>query len=89
MKALDAIKQELDAHVGESVRVRANRGRNRLVEQEGVLENTYGNIFVVKMQLRPDDVRRVSYSYSDVLTENIELTVCGDDGDMVLKTEKG
>ncbi len=88
MKALDTIKQKLDARVGESVRVRANRGRNRLVEQEGVLENTYGNIFVVKMQMKPDDIRRVSYSYSDVFTENIELTVCGEEGDMVVKADK-
>ena len=88
MKVLDAIKQELDAHVGACVRVRANRGRNRLVEQEGVLESTYGNIFVVRMQMKPNDVRRVSYSYSDVLTENIELIVCGEEGDVVLKADK-
>ena len=88
MNVLRTIKQELDTYVGERVRVRSNRGRNRLVEQKGVLENTYVNIFVVKVHMKANDVRRVSYSYSDLLTENIELVVCGEEGEVALKAAK-
>jgi len=60
--------------VGSKIRLKANRGRNRIVEREGVLESIYPNIFVVKLNERKIE-RRVSYSYADVLTETVELFV--------------
>ncbi|MEW6523949.1 MAG: Veg family protein [Bacillota bacterium] len=69
------IRKELDAHLGERIRVKANRGRNKVVERQGILEQTYNNIFVVKLDQESDSFRRVSYSYSDVLTESVEVLV--------------
>jgi uncharacterized protein Veg len=60
--------------VGSKIRLKANRGRNRIIEKEGVLESIYPNIFVVKLDERKVE-RRVSYSYADVLTETVELFV--------------
>ncbi|MDD3898144.1 MAG: Veg family protein, partial [Syntrophomonadaceae bacterium] len=56
------------------IRLKANRGRNRIVEREGVLESIYPNIFVIKLNERKIE-RRVSYTYADVLTETVELFV--------------
>jgi len=78
---LAEIKQDLDLCVGKSVRLKANRGRNKVVERVGVLEKTYPNIFVIRIdEIRSE--RRVSYSYSDVLTETVELVVCHEDGEV-------
>lgn len=74
-KAISEIKRDLDGLVGSRIRLKANRGRNRIIEREGVLESTYPNIFIVKINERKID-RRVSYSYADVLTETVELFVC-------------
>ncbi len=73
---LDRIKKDVESYVGEKVRLKANKGRKKTFVKEGVLEQTYPSIFVVKFDGNQDAVRRVSYSYSDILTETVELTVC-------------
>ena len=78
---LTDIKRDLDLHVGERIRLKANKGRKKVVEREGVLERTYPNIFVVKIQETDTGERRVSYSYADLLTEAVELVVFGEQGE--------
>lgn len=73
-RAISDIKKDLESFVGSKIRLKANRGRNRIIEREGVLESTYPNIFVVKLNERKIE-RRVSYTYADVLTETVELFV--------------
>jgi len=70
---LEDIKKELDSHVGEKIRVKANKGRKKIDEKDGVLEKTYPHIFVVRIDEGNLSDRRVSYSYTDVLTETVEL----------------
>ncbi|HWP98210.1 MAG TPA: Veg family protein [Syntrophomonadaceae bacterium] len=73
-RAIAEIKRDLETFVGSKIRLKANRGRNRIIEKIGVLESTYPNIFVVKLNERKIE-RRVSYSYADILTETVELFV--------------
>lgn len=70
---LNAIKREIDGHVGEKVMLKANGGRKKIMVREGILEKTYPNIFVVRIEGKSKDTRTVSYSYSDILTETVEL----------------
>ncbi|MDI3279829.1 MAG: Veg family protein [Bacillota bacterium] len=76
--ALTLIKRNLDAFVGRRITVRANRGRKRIMEAEGILEQTYPRIFVITLRDRQNTVKRLSYTYSDLLTETVELSVDGD-----------
>ncbi len=78
-KVLAEIKQDLEAYVGERIRLKANRGRRKVIERVGVLEQTYPNIFVIKLDEKKSSDRRVSFSYSDILTETVELSLCKDD----------
>jgi uncharacterized protein Veg len=80
-KVLAEIKQDLDAYVGKRIRLKANRGRRKVVERVGILEKTYPNIFVIKLDEKKSFDRRISFSYSDVLTETVELSLCKEDGD--------
>ena len=76
--ALDDIKKEIESLIENKIRLRANRGRNRIVEKEGILESIYPNLFVVKLNDKKRENlidRRVSYTYSDMLTETVELFV--------------
>lgn len=75
---LAEIKEDLDSFVGKKIRLRANRGRKRILERTGVLEKTYPHIFVIKIEEQKNPVQRISFSYSDVLTESVELTVSRD-----------
>lgn len=70
---LDAIKENIDRHVGQRITLKANSGRKKVVVKEGILEQTYPNIFVVKLNQEGKTERRVSYSYSDILTRVVQI----------------
>lgn len=74
--SLDKIRKDVEDSVGKKVILKANKGRKKVIVREGILESAYPNIFVVKISNQYDYVRRVSYSYSDILTETVEITVC-------------
>ena len=87
-KVIAEIRQDLEAAVGQTIRLRANRGRKKVLERTGVLERTYPNIFVVKLSEQKSSVQRISFSYSDVLTETVELSVINEEGDRRISCEK-
>lgn len=68
---LEAIRERLDSHLGEKVKVRASEGRRRVFEREGVLEKTYNSIFVIRFE--DEESRHMSWSYIDVLTDTVEI----------------
>lgn len=80
------IKRDLETHVGAKIKLKANKGRKKVLEREGVLECTYPNIFVVKLHEGDLGERRVSYSYTDLLTETVELVICNDTGEWRIDT---
>ncbi|MEC9488239.1 MAG: Veg family protein [Halanaerobium sp.] len=75
---LKEIKDDLDAFVGQRVSRRANKGRRKIIQKDGVLEKTYPHIFVVKVE-EGQSPRRLSYSYADILTETVEIKIKEDD----------
>ncbi|MNZ53978.1 hypothetical protein D3C78_718690 [compost metagenome] len=74
------IKRSLEAHVGSKIRLRANGGRRKTIERTGTLEEIYPSVFIVKLDEEQHSFKRVSYSYADILTESVEVTVCNDEG---------
>ncbi len=72
------IKRDIEGCIGEKIQLRANKGRKKSFIREGVLENTYPSIFVVKFENEYDNTRRVSYSYTDILTKAVEIVVYKD-----------
>lgn len=72
------IKRDIEGCIGEKIQLRANKGRKKSFIREGVLENSYPSIFVVKFENEYDTTRRVSYSYTDILTKAVEIVVCKD-----------
>jgi|GEM_PF-42934 len=77
-RVLADIKRDLDGLIGARIHLRANKGRRKVDEREGILERTYPSIFVVRLE-EENSMRRVSFSYADVLTEAVELTICRED----------
>ncbi len=69
------IKQDLESHVGQRIKIKANKGRRKVVERKGILERVYPSIFTIRLE----EDRRVSYSYSDILTQSVELIICSDE----------
>ncbi len=67
------IRKKLESHLGEKIKLRANRGRRKTYEKEGVLESLYPSIFVVRVN-ENNYFQRISFSYADILTETVELS---------------
>ncbi|MDD4725356.1 MAG: Veg family protein [Tissierellia bacterium] len=70
------IRKLLEGSIGKRVVLKANKGRNKTTIKEGILESAYPSLFVVTVSNQYDSVRRVSYTYSDVLTSTVEVTIC-------------
>lgn len=72
---IQAIRSEVEQNIGRTVVVRADKGRKRIVTKEGVIENAFDDVFTVRISNSFDMERTVSYTYTDVLTSTVKLTV--------------
>ncbi len=76
MDSVTKIRKDLEGCIGKTVILKANKGRKKTTTREGILESAYPSLFVVKISNEFNSTRRVSYTYSDVLTSTVEVTVC-------------
>lgn len=63
-------------NVGKKVKIRENKGRNKVDITEGVISEVFPCVFTIEIpcsNLEPAKV--VSYSYADVLTRDVELVL--------------
>lgn len=73
-RVLTAIQEALEPFIGCDINVDANVGRKKIVPYEGVLEDTYPNLFVMKIgDVGDGEERRLSFSYVDLFTGNVEV----------------
>ena len=82
-KTLADIKKSLDCHLGKRLQLRANGGRKKTVERAGILRETYHAVFVIDLDQEENSFERVSYSYADVLTEAVEISIYYDANNLV------
>jgi len=75
-EALANVRKIIKSNVGERVRLKANRGRKKCYVKEGVIHDTYSSIFTVRIDIDDRSVQTLAYTYSDILTSNVELIVC-------------
>lgn len=59
---------------GRRLRIRANMGRSKIIEREGVLTQAHKSLFIVETDEKRGRKARQSYQYVDVLTGMVELT---------------
>lgn len=74
---LNKVRQAVISHVGSRVKVKANKGRHKVDITVGVISETYPSIFLVRVDNTIEETSRlVSFSYTDVLTKDVQLTLC-------------
>lgn len=74
---INRVRMAVVKHVGSKVRIRANKGRHKIDITEGIISETYPSIFLVKVQDKLEDsFKTVSFSYTDVLTKDVRLSLC-------------
>lgn len=72
------IHDTLSQYVGQKLRVRANMGRSKIVESEGVLMQVHPQLFIMEVDRKRGRTARQSYQYVDVLTGMVELSQNGE-----------
>lgn len=76
-KDILSVRRAVHANIGKRVKVKANKGRHRFAIAEGVIMESYPSIFTVRLNASGDfSERMVSYSYTDVLTRDVQLVLC-------------
>lgn len=71
--SITTIKQKLDSHLGDEITIVAQAGRKKITRRRGILRETYPAVFMVDLDQDQNNFKHVSYSYTDLLTKNIEL----------------
>ena len=71
---VNTIHETLVGYTGKRLRVRANMGRSKIIEREGVLTQAHRSLFIVETDEKRGRKARQSYQYVDVLTGTVELT---------------
>lgn len=74
---LQLIRRSIKQHIGDRIKLSANQGRHRFETSEGVILETYPNIFVVQLiSDKPEqNNRKVSFSYQDVITRDVRMVL--------------
>ena len=74
------VKKHMEGCIGQEIYVKANLGRNKQIEKKGTIDGVFTNLFVIKEQ---DTEHKLSYTYADILTNNLEITML-DTGEPVI-----
>ena len=75
--SVGSVRRAVAKHVGSKVRVRSNLGRHKYDVTEGVIAETYPSNFLIRVaNAEEDSYQTVSYSYTDVITQDVQLTLC-------------
>lgn len=69
---LGQVKKDIETCLGQKVILKSNISKNKIVEEEGKLAQTYPNVFVVEFE---QSKRKATYSYTDVLIKSVEISV--------------
>ena len=80
-ESMQRVRRDVESYIGQEIDIKANKGRNRQEYKRGTIDSAYANVFVVK---ETDSERKLSYSYTDVLINSLEITEV-DDGEPLLK----
>ena len=75
---VNTIHDTLSNYVDQRLKVRANMGRSKIVESEGVLTQVHPRLFVMEVDRKRGRTARQSYQYVDVLTGMVELSQNGE-----------
>ena len=69
---LDSVKEEILKLKGKYVAMEVNHGRKKIRHYEGVVEDIYNSVFVVRLENATTN-EKMSYSFSDVLCGDVKI----------------
>ncbi len=74
---VNKVRRAVVSHIGSKVKIRANKGRHKISVTEGIITESYPSIFLIQVKNDTgNQVKMMSFTYTDVLTRDVELTLC-------------
>ena len=70
------VRRDIQSIIGSKVQLETNKGRHKSIVNKGIVSNVYPSIFTIQLNEGPDPSRKLSFSYTDVLTNTVEITLC-------------
>ena len=70
------VRNDIRRIIGSTVQLETNKGRHKSVISRGIISNAYPSIFTVQLSSGANHARNLSFSYTDVLTNTVEITLC-------------
>ena len=70
------VRRDIERFLGSKVILESNKGKNKSIVNEGIIANVYPSIFTVQLFDGKEPSRKLSFSYTDVLTNTVEITLC-------------
>jgi uncharacterized protein Veg len=74
-KDLFQLREDISTCVGSRITLESKTRHNKSTVSEGVIANVYPSIFTVETEKGAPSNRTLSFSYTDVLTNAIEITI--------------
>lgn len=69
---IEEVKSGVAALVGQRLKVSVNKGRKRVIRYDGEIAGVYPGVFVLNVE-PVKGVRRLSFSYGDVICGDVKL----------------
>ena len=71
---LEEIKKQILDLKGKNIEMQVNKGRKKIFHYEGVIEDIYKSVFVVRVD-KQANIDKLSLSFSDVLCGDVKIAI--------------
>ena len=78
-KGIEIIRRNIQTCKGEKVRLTSKRGRKKTVIHEGIIQEAYENVFVLNCRVTGDSDRKITFSYTDIMTRTVDFILYKND----------
>lgn len=80
ISSIPIIKKQIEANIGRHVIISSPIGRNKVLREEGIIENAHHNVFVISVNdEKRFENKKSSYMYTDILIKDIEVLIIQED----------
>lgn len=78
-KGIEIIRRNIQTCKGEKVRLTSKRGRKKTIIHEGIIKEAYDNVFVLDCEVTGETNRKITFSYTDIMTRTVDFILYKND----------
>lgn len=79
---INDIRDAIKANLNKKVAVEAHRTKKKIYTKRGTIREAYSNIFIVESDEIAGTDTRLSFTYADLLTKNVQILLEDESGEL-------